>query len=349
MLKSRMFIAITALALSHACKEANDSSNVESLSNIEEMAAGKQLSKNSRCFGANQVNAGIPLPANAIQGANTTEQKAVIMDALSAIPASISFAFFSELEGKIRVVDGIAKECSSRGQATISQDTDIDGCLIMDPQTQELAIMLAPSQKAIHGAMVRAFGQFYMVGGSQSTILNNSINLEEADTATKQFWSNLKSTVLSELQGRPGIDSKLLSEIGAMAPEVFYPEAFDSYYCSADQRAKERAKFPRSIAAFEQEAQSIATLDQALIQTLKTRNTSNLANVNNDQLAPSTRRFAVVLQFLAKRHLEGDYTGEGFNLAKAPYVDYQGGQPIRNVGRFGFNVLRGGANLFRTK
>jgi hypothetical protein len=231
-------ISVAIFAAVSACKPTQTVSDANSLDNFT-AAEGTAFTFNS-CSGTNAVS----VSDDKLLG--TGNERSAIRSALSAVPAELQAAFFETLKGRIAVVKDITSSC--KVPAGVS---GVDATLACwQPGTSDVTVYIrseASEQDTVRNirhSVVRSMGYI---------LTDIVMKVRRTSEGTKLVRNDAFETVKSELSAALVADLK--SAEGYKLPALYqsdraafesgaFAESFDSWYCSAESRAKMLKSFP---------------------------------------------------------------------------------------------------------
>lgn len=261
-------LAVCAAALAfNGCKRQESMSQTKSLDNFTSKN-GAKLTFNS-CSGAEAVT----VSSDQLRGSSLAVS--AMRKALTAVPAELQKAFFSDLQGAINVVPDISSICGVKAAAQESAD-DLLACWRGGESGIGIFIKAEADQKLternIRHSVVRMMG--YVL---TDVIMKSKREGSEAAIADNPALASIKKDIATALKTDTEkskdyrIPDHLNSDDSKFADAAF-AEAFDSFYCSAESQAKMAKSFPKTFSMFQEIA---SVLPQGLAGTLDPAETTS--------------------------------------------------------------------------
>lgn len=244
-------MSIAIFAAAGACKPTQTVSDANSLDNFT-AAEGTAFTFNS-CSGSNAVS----VSDDKLLATDT--ERSAIRQALSAVPAELQTAFFETLKGRIAVVKDIASSCKVPAGAS-----GVDATLACWQPGISDAMIYIKSESSVQDT-VRNIR--HSVVRSMGYILTDIVmKVRHTPEGTRLVRNEAFETVKGELAAALVVDLK--SADGYKLPALYqsdraafesgaFAESFDSWYCSAESRAKMLKSFPATHKYFADVAEAL--------------------------------------------------------------------------------------------
>lgn len=226
------------------CKADEQQSNTESLDNF---AAGKNtVFTFNTCRGTN------PVQVNDNQLIASSEQKAEIRFALSAVPVELQTAFFDTLKGSIKIVKNINVSCKNQ-----RVDTGRDATLACwQPDVDSATIYIkaedndSDTLRNISHSVVRAMGYILTDVVLKANKTKEGTKLKD-NAAFIQVKRELAEELVKDLRaGKTYQIPAIFKTDRAEFDKGAFAESFDSWYCWPESREKMAQNFSNTYGYF---------------------------------------------------------------------------------------------------
>ncbi len=346
--------ALTVFLLLQGCNGATGGSETKSLNNF---ARGSGDVTRNICSGSNEVVMGIKSEWDHVDFSKVAPDqvdglKQVLRQSLTAVPNNLQQVFFG-IGGKIVFSSNLNNPGNSSGELACQHSaandkfagegtSRVDACWVVDPQTKDVVILMAPSVEVVQHSTVRMFGYILSQVLTKLSMDDNGKLIRQDDPGFQQMLTDIGTAVVADVQ-KPGSKYTFAVNKSLLGTDEFkyfaFAESFDSYYCNGQLRASmaKQDEFPQTFALFLKMDAELSKIGGASSNTQDQKSGFSLANGTPEFNLGIVNMFAGIARMFGG--VFRGAAGVGVGVLRA------GGGLIRGAGGLLGNVVQGAGGL----